>query len=46
MTEAHQIQRAFRLRFSEAALKPRPEYTPELLMESMKIYTAWHRSLM
>ena len=37
LTEAHQIQRAFRLRFSDAALRPRPEYTAELLMQTMKI---------
>lgn len=46
LTEAHQIQRAFRMRFAEAALKPRPDYTPELLMQTMKIYTDWHKSLL
>ena len=34
------------MRFTEAALKPRPEYTPELLKQTMRIYTDWHRSLM
>lgn len=33
------------MRFPEAELKPKPEYTPQLLLETMKIYTAWHRSL-
>ena len=45
LTEAHQIQRAFRLRFAEEHLKPRPEYTKDLLVNTMKIYNDWHDSL-
>ena len=46
LTEAHQIQRAFRMRFGEAYVKPRPEFTKDLLVRSMKIYNDWHKSLL
>jgi hypothetical protein len=46
LTEAHQIQRAFRMRFAGANLKPRPEFTRDLLVSTMKIYNDWHKSLM
>ena len=47
LTEAHQIQRAFRARFLDTtAVKPRPQYTAQLLMQTMKIQADWHKSLM